>query len=58
MHPARNVAEQAERAAKATGDFFSETNEKYQVSDKAVEVASKTKEGFMNLWNKAVGSKE
>ena len=53
--PARNAAELAERTANTTATFFKETNEKYQIADKASDLADKTKAGILSLWAKATG---
>lgn len=63
LAPPRNAKEMAERTgegikqtAKKTGDFFAEQDQKYQVSQKASELASKTKAGIMGLVAKARGT--
>lgn len=51
--PPRNAEEFAKRTTEDTAKFFSEANEKYEISQKAAVVGQKTKEGIMSLWGKA-----
>ena len=51
--PPRNAEEFAKRTTEDTAKFFSEANEKYEISQKAAVVTQKTKEGIMSLWGKA-----
>ena len=51
--PAKDAREFATKAIDKTGVFFTETNEKYKVSEKAEHAAEATKQGFMSLWGKA-----
>ena len=50
LPPPRNAVELAQRTAEDTSAFLKETNEKYQISDKASELADKTKQGFMSFY--------
>ena len=51
--PAKNATELANRTYEKTGAFFSETNQKYQISEKASAAASATKQGAISLWARA-----
>ena len=54
LPPARNASEVAER----TANYLRNVDEKYQIADKANDLAGKTKQGILNLWNKATGKDE
>ena len=51
--PAKSVQEWGSRTVDKTGAFFTETNEKYKVSEKTAQAAEATKQGFISLWGKA-----
>mmetsp|Transcript_5621 Transcript_5621/g.7480 ORF Transcript_5621/g.7480 Transcript_5621/m.7480 type:complete len:95 (+) Transcript_5621:504-788(+) len=51
--PSKNAQELANKALDKTNAFFTETNEKYKVTEKTAQAAEATKQGFMSLWGKA-----
>jgi len=51
--PAKDAKEFATKSIDKAGAFFSETNEKYQISTKTGEAAETAKAGIMSLWGRA-----
>ena len=51
--PAKDAKEYATKALDKTGAFFTETNEKYQISTKTAEAATTAKAGIISLWGRA-----
>jgi len=51
--PAKDAKEFASNAIDKTGAFFTETNEKYKISEKTAHAAEATKQGFKSLWGRA-----
>ena len=50
--PVKNATDFANRTAAQTSAFFSEANEKYQISEKASAAAAATSAGISSLWSK------
>ena len=48
--PAKNAKEAADRAVQNTKDWAKSTDEKYQIKEKAGDMAAKTKAGAASLW--------
>lgn len=51
--PAKSAQEFVTKSIDKTGKFFSEVDQKYEVSRHASDAATATKVGIMSLWGKA-----
>ena len=56
--PAKNATELAERTLENTQNWAKETDEKYQIQQKANDLAQKTKAGVASLWSQVAGKKK
>ena len=53
LPPAKTATELANRTVDRAGGFINETNQKYQISEKASAAATTAKQGAISLWARA-----